>query len=390
MNKLKALPALFLASAALADAGYLGSVTAGASPIGEHPSIAMTAEEVVIELRREHADYEDWSAEVYSATVTADFLFTNTGEADTVYMYIPHEIVTAFVPILFAAEEMEAPLENPRVLVDGEPVEVRKVCLGAFDPEFMGKMSWEEFAGLTRPLFAEMPGEGEPFYFTRYFADTGGLTHPADAVLAWWAVPFAPGRTRLVEYVQGYAPTSDYGEKAFRLTYPLFTGAAWSGAIGEGRVSVVPGEGCDWDDLAYHVGMRLPLPKEKEDYRLDVLGPIDDHPDFGMCGLARYDGERYHRTLVWEFSDYEPDPGRLNFNALYPDIGDIALFQQTLYEDFLAGAAEAYDNPWDYSMIYLCLGRYAPTYYKSVNTDGAPLFDSPGGSPLGESIPFLS
>ncbi|MCX7022215.1 MAG: hypothetical protein NTW26_08105 [bacterium] len=119
MGKLKVLLILSLAAAALGDAGYLGSITSGASPIGEHPAVAMTAEDVVIELQREHVDYEDWSSEVYGATVTADFLFTNTGGADTVYMYIPHSVMTVFVSYLYDAEDMETPLENPRVLVDG-------------------------------------------------------------------------------------------------------------------------------------------------------------------------------------------------------------------------------------------------------------------------------
>jgi hypothetical protein len=393
MGKLKFLGILLVASAALGDAGYLGSITSGASPIGAHPSIAMTAEEVVIELRREHVDYEDWSADVYSATVTADFLFTNTGGADTVYMYIPHSVLTVFVSYLYDAEEMETPLENPRVLVDGEPVEVRKVCLGAFDSEYMGDVTWDEFAGYTGALFAEKPDEGGPFYFTRYFTDTeedwgGKITHPAGAVLAYWEVPFAPGETKLVEYVQDYAMTSDYGEKVFRLTYPLFTGAGWSGAIGEGVVSVVAGEGCDWDDLLYYVGLHLPLPVEEEGYRVDVLDAIADHPDFGKGELANYDGEKYPRALVWNFADYEPYPGRLDSYALYPDVGDIGNTQYMLHDEFEAGEVESYSNPWDYSMIYLYLGRFAPTYYLCVNEAGVPLYDAPGGEPLDVGVGF--
>ncbi len=393
MGKLKVLLILSLAAAAMGDAGYLGSVSSGASPIGGHSGIAMTAEDVVIELQRRHVDYEDWSADLYDATVTADFLFTNTGDADTVYMYIPHAVRTVFVSYLYEAEDMDTPLENPRVLVDGEPVEVRKVCLGAFDPEFLGDMTWDEFAELTRPLFDEEPKAGEPFYFTRYFVEGdeewgGKITHTAEAVLAYWEVPFAKGESKLVEYVQDYAMTSDYGESVFRLTYPLFTGAGWSSSIGEGRVSVVPGEGCDWNDLLYYVGLHLPLPEEKEGYRLDVLEPIADHTAFDECNLAKYDGEKFSRAMVWSFADYEPYPGQLNCAALYPDIGDIGNYQYMLYGDFETGNVEAYYNPWDYSMIYLYLGRYAPTYFISVNLAGAPLYDSPGGKPLGESIPF--
>ncbi len=393
MGKLKVLLILFIAAAALGDAGYLGSVTSGASPIGGHSGIAMTAEDVVLELQRRHVDYEDWSADLYDATVTADFLFTNTGDADTVYMYIPHAVRTVFVSYLYEAEDMDTPLENPRVLVDGEPVEVRKVCLGAFDPEFLGDMTWDEFAELTRPLFDEEPKAGEPFYFTRYFVEGdeewgGKITHPAEAVLAYWEVPFAPRESRLVEYVQDYAMTSDYGENVFRLTYPLFTGAGWSGAIGEGVVSVVGDEGCDWNDLLYYVGLHLPLPAEEEGYRLDVLDGIAGHPAFDECNLAKYDGEKFSHAMVWSFSDYEPYPGQLNSYALYPDIGDIGNYQYMLYGDFEAGDVEAYDNPWDYSMIYLYLGRFEPSYYLCVDTDGVPLFDSPGGEPLGEAVAF--
>jgi|GEM_PF-1055851 len=393
MDKLKVLLILSLAAAALGDAGYLGSVSSGTSPIGGHPEIVMTAEQVVIELQRRHVDYEDWSADLYDATVTADFLFTNTGDADTVYMYIPKGVRTVFVSYLYEAEDMDTPLENPRVLVDGEPVEVRKVCVGAFDPEYMGDMTWDAFAELTRPLFDEEPKEGEPFYFTRYFVEGdeewgGEITHPAEAVLAYWEVPFAEGESKLVEYVQGYSMTSDYGEKVFRLTYPLFTGAGWSGAIGEGVVSVVGGEGCDWGDLLYYVGLHLPLPEEIDKYRPDIPDPIVDHPDFGKCGLARYDGEQYAQALVWEFTDYEPWPGQLNCSALYPDIGDVGNYQYMRYDDFETGNAEAYDNPWDYSMIYLYLGRFAPSYYLCINAAGAPLHDSPFGGPLGEAVAF--
>ncbi|MCX7022214.1 MAG: hypothetical protein NTW26_08100 [bacterium] len=211
-------------------------------------------------------------------------------------------------------------------------------------------------------------------------------------MLAYWEVPFAPGETKLVEYVQDYALTSDYGERVFRLTYPLFTGAGWSGSIGSGRVSVVPGEGCDWNDLCYNVGLHLPLPVEEEGYRLDVLGGIADQPAFDKCDLAKYDGESYPRALVWRFSDYEPYPGQVNSYSLYPDIGDIGGTQYMLYDDFDAGVVEAYDNPWDYSMIYLYLGPRVPTYFLSATIAGVPLYDSPGGdvitSPLGESIAF--
>ena len=393
MGKLKVFVILSLAAAALGDAGYLGSISSGASPIGGHPEIAMTAEEVVIELQRRHVDYEDWSADLYDATVTADFLFTNAGGADTVYMYIPRSVMTVFVSYLYDAEDMDTPLVNPQVMVDGKPVEVRKVCLGAFDPECMGDMTWDEFAGLTGALFDEQPKEGGPFYFTRYFVDGdeewgGAITHTAEAVLAYWEVPFAPGETSLVEYVQDYAMPSASGESVFRLTSPLFTGAGWSGAIGSGRVSVVPGAGCDWDDLLYYVGLPLPLPAEEEGYRLDILGGIAGHPSFDDCDLAKYDGEKFPQALVWNFSDYEPYPGQLNCCALYPDIGDIGGTQYMLHGDFEAGNVEADDNPWDYSMIYLYLGRFAPTYYLCVNAEGAPLLDSPYGRPLGESIAF--
>ncbi len=389
MGRLKVLPILIFVVGALGDAGYLGSITAGASPIGEHPSIEMTAEEVVIELRSEDVVYEDWSTTRYDATITADFLFTNTGEEDTVYMHIPYSVMTIFVSVLYGAVEMEEPLENPRVLVDGEPVEVRKLCVGPFDSDWSGDGTWEEFVELSQPLFREKPDEGEPFYFTRYFTDSethwDAISHRADALLAYWEVPFEAGETKLVEYVQEYSLTSDYGEQVFRLTYPLFTGAGWHGDIGYGRVSVVPGEGCDWNDLRYYVGLHLPLPEEEEDHRLEVFDAIADHAAFGKCDLAGYDGGEYERALVWEFSDYEPHPGQLNSYALYPDIGDIGTYQYMLHEDYEAGFEESYDNPWNYSMIYLYLGKHPPGYFFAVETEGVPLHNSPGGDPLDDA-----
>jgi hypothetical protein len=392
MDRLSVTLLVILAAAALGDAGYLGSVSSGASPIGEHPHIEMTAEEVVVELRSEEVEYEDWSARRYYATVTADFLFTNEGDAETVYMYIPHTVMTLFVSVLYEAVEMEAPVENPRVSVDGEPVEVHKLCVGPFDPDWVGDRSWEEFVELSRPLFGEKPEEGEPFYFTNYFTGTemywDEISHPADALLAYWEAPFEAGETVLVEYVQEYYLTSDYGEQVFRLTYPLFTGAGWRGDIDLGRVTVVPGENCDWSDLRYYTGLHLPLPEEEEDRRLEVCDGIAAHAAFEKCRLAAYDGEEYERALVWEFSDYEPHPGQLNSCSLYPDIGDLGTYQFMLHDDYEAGLEESYDNPWDYSMIYLYLGDFLPTYFFAVNTEGVPLFDSPGGEELGARIGF--
>ncbi len=389
MGKLKVMPILIFVVAAQGDAGYLGDLTSGATPIGEHTSIVMTAEEVVIELRSEEVVYEDWSSTRYSATITADFLFTNTGEANTVYTYIPYSVMTIFVSVLYDAVDMAIPLENPRVLVDGEPVEVRKLCVGNFDESVLEGGTWEEFAERALPLFDEQPENGEPFYFRRYFTDSeyglGDITHPADALLAYWEVPFAADETKLVEYVQEYSLTSDYGEQVFRLTYPLFTGAGWRGDIGFGRVTVVPGEGCDWSDLRYYTGLHLPLPEEVEGHRLEICGDIADHAAFGKSDLASYDGGDYERALVWEFTDYEPHPGQLNSYALYPDIGDLGTYQYMLHEDYEAGFEESYDNPWDYSMIYLYLGEYPPSYFFVVETDGVPLFDSPGGNPLDDA-----
>ncbi|MBA7643482.1 hypothetical protein ES703_51208 [subsurface metagenome] len=344
---------------------------------------------MVIELLSEEVEYEDWSSTHYNATITADFLFTNTGGADTLYMYIPHAVMTVFVSVLYNAMDMDVPLENPRVLVDGEPVEVRKLCVGDFDPDWPGDRAWEEIAEAAQPLFDEKPQEGEPFYFTRYFADPENdrwdITYPADALLAYWEVPFAAGETKLIEYIQEYSLTSDYGEQVFRLTYPLFTGAGWRGDIGFGRVTVVPGEGCDWNDLRYYIGLHLPLPEEVEGHRLEVFGDIADHAAFDECGLAGYDGVNYERALIWEFSDYEPHPGQLNSYALYPDIGDLGTDQYMLHGDFEDGLEESYDNPWDYSMIYLYLGKYPPGYFFAVDTAGVPLFDSPGGDPLDDA-----
>ncbi|MCK4593898.1 hypothetical protein KAU45_05305, partial [bacterium] len=392
MGKLKVMPILIFVVAALGDAGYLGSITAGAAPIGEHTSIVMTAEEVVIELRVLDITEGDWSSTRYYATITADFLFTNTGEADTVYTYIPVSVMTIFVSVLYGAVDMDVPLENPRVLVDGEPVEVYKLCVGNFDESVLEGGTWEEFAERALPLFDEQPENGEPFYFRRYFAGVeehwDKIAHRADALLAYWEVTFEAGETKLVEYVQEFDLTSDYGEQVFRLTYPLFTGAGWRGDIGYGRVTVLPGEGCDWNDLRYYTGLHLPLPSEEEDHRFSLNEGITGHEGFNRCNLAGYRGGSFDHALVWEFSDYEPHPGQISSYAFYPDIGDIGTYQYMLHGDYEDGFEESYDNPWDYSMIYLYLGKSPPGYFFSAAVEGVPLHDAPHGQPLGEGPEF--
>ncbi|MCD4733106.1 hypothetical protein K8R78_02585, partial [bacterium] len=178
MKRLTLLFLIITVSLSLADAGYLGSVSSGPSlipAVGEHPAITMTAEEVIIELRPPEVFIHDdgWEEEISRATINAQFLFSNSGAATSVLMYMPAGVTTVFSPSFPSGAYDDELLERYRVWTEEGELPLRRAFIGKYDPESKQDLSWEEYARLVEPLFAEEPEPGEPFFFQRIHLPEG-------------------------------------------------------------------------------------------------------------------------------------------------------------------------------------------------------------------------
>ena len=106
---------MIFVSGVFADAGFLRSIIQNPVPVYSFPtSIEMTSEDVLIEI------YPGGTVEI-----TAAFLFTNTGTADTVIMYFPLTLRTIFHGPYLPLYNVTDPLSSPSVTVNGSPAEVR-------------------------------------------------------------------------------------------------------------------------------------------------------------------------------------------------------------------------------------------------------------------------
>jgi hypothetical protein len=129
----------------------------------------------------------------------------------------------------------------------------------------------------------------------------------ADALMAAWDVDFGPGESVLVEYsMDFYLSSVGYEEFPgnYNLYYPLWTGAAWDGPIGTGRIIATWHEGevpyPDYDSVL------MPEGSEFRDYVFEPLPDIAAHEAWDATLLSGVTGSTLRLGLLWEFTDFEP------------------------------------------------------------------------------------
>ena len=365
----------------------MASVTSGVSPLiisgTEHPGIVMSAEEVVIVvskdiLVREAWDVNDEQTEIYKADFYSSFLFTNTTEADQVLMAIPVESATPTVPWVYG-QGIDSTLTTPKVLVDGQPVEV-KLIYGYYPVDDLDSDQWNEVLEKLDPVYDYLPDSGQLLYFRNYvYSDPDysvDFLQPRIA-LACWEVSFNSGQQRLVEYHEEYEMTSDYGMKTFRLTYPLFTGATWKGSIGEGKISVIMDSSFVRDDLKYYLGILLPEPEEIENGSLDLENYLSRLENPQISQLADFNNLEFSYGIIWEFKNFEPIPSGFSYQDYYMDS---EVFYYTAYDSYLYNPNLQLPLPWMKSRIYLYLGEVSPHWFIAVNEQGVPVYSQPDQS----------
>jgi hypothetical protein len=387
------LPIIIIPSLIFSDAGYLGSIAQNPSPaIGgdEHPTIKMESEDVIIEL---HSTYAD---------VSAEFIFKNTGEETTVYMYFPLDVRTPVgAPFLYPRDDSISDYFN--AYVDGEKVNTSFLFTDYYNPSNLkeNNYSWEDIKSLIKPLSENEPEPGELIHFTEYCIKNEesedfnynqhleDITRSAQLSSAVWQVHFDSGETRRVLCEYTYSYTADYNETIFRFTYPLYTGASWYGDINKGRIIVVPGEDFKWDELCYHTGFYLP---EVTEYRLTFFEGVEDMIEHDIAPFAelktntdieKYKGKTFKNSLVWKFSNLEPVVFEQYFRPFYPDVGSLG------YDEFDIENFD-YKPGLNGTLVYLYISEsYKPDQFIVVNGDGMPFYKNYKSTELVENMKTL-
>ena len=302
----------FMTGVCQADMGYFGTIAQNPVPVDTfevHPFIELSCEDVLIEIFPEG-----------EAAITADFLFTNTGPADTVLMYFPLSIMVPTISVLWDLEDVTDPLDEPLVMVNGERVSVRPLLCTLWNGDYREEGEWENFRGLVDVLTPEEPDSG----FAFYIADPGywggsdmletmlsdSLTPMDWCVLdaysshALWEVPFAEGESVLVEYTTVFRMRYEWEQPFLYLSYPLYTGASWAGPIGSGRIVVRTAEGREFGDITGWSTTSMPEGIEVADYPYHPLPEMEGaHP--GTL-LRERQGGSLDSALVWMFEGLEP------------------------------------------------------------------------------------
>ena len=325
-------PVMVLVSCVFSDAGFLRSIVQNPIPVSSFPtSIEMTSEDVLIEI------YPGGTVEI-----TAAFLFTNTGAADTVIMYFPVKLRTIFDGPYLALYNVSDPLLSPSVTVNGLPVVVRPMIGNTWTP-WHDEYTWDEVRDVVYTMQETEPDSGE-FYF--YIADefswdtydinrmlnewSSDYTVLKDLVVtihslnACWSVPFAEGDSVLVEFSTEYSMSSGYESPYCTMIYPLYTGASWAGPIGEGRITIVPSGGLEFADFDSWYSTSMPDAGIMKNQTYVPLESISGADGFELTELACFSGTYLDSVLVWEFSEFEPvvSPTRWEYFYFSPDNPD--------------------------------------------------------------------
>ncbi|UCE27155.1 MAG: hypothetical protein JSW52_12545 [Candidatus Coatesbacteria bacterium] len=225
--------ALTFAFGARADVGWYINKGRAPEPTAEggEPDIRMAAEAVDIILH-------DDGVEVFGT-----FEFVNdSDEARTVEMYFPLNVGT---------------------------LELTPETAGATaGTDFYGEELTAD--GVTAKFGLSVDGSDAPYELTDIYYDTDGEASELTAN-AVWAIGFAPGEAKTAEcgYFCGYGSEREF-------FYVVYTGGAWKGPIGEGRITIHPCRHFDWERPALFRAVEMP--------------PIDVYDD----------------RIEWVFADFEP------------------------------------------------------------------------------------
>jgi|GEM_PF-1775178 len=233
------LTILTFASGASADVGWYINKGRAPEPTDEagEPEIRMAAEAVDIVLH-------DDGVEVFGV-----FEFVNdSGEARTVEMYFPLNVGT--LDLTPETAELMAGTD-----IYGEELTADDV---------------------TAKFGLRVGGSDAPYEVTDIYYDTDGEASELTGN-AVWTLGFAAGEAKTVEC--GYY--CDYGTEHMpagcrEFFYVVYTGGAWKGPIGEGRITIRPCPHFDWERPALFRAVEMP--------------PIDVYDD----------------RIEWVFADFEP------------------------------------------------------------------------------------
>lgn len=306
-----------------ADMGYFATIAQNPVPAGIpgwHSTIEMTAEDVVIEV-----------LESGRAGITADFLFTNNGDAESLIMYFPVSVMTPQISHLWNLTQTTPLLDSPAVTVNGTSAEVYPLLRGRWSPQ-RNELTWKDVLKLSTPLTDGEPDTNAAFFYMLHPSCWESLTMDfvspldipdrlvmmADGFMAAWTVDFDAGEQILVEYCMEYRMSGDREEHVYTIFYPLYTGAGWAGSIGKGRISVIRGELFPWDTLIDWTSLSMTEGVEVQNLELDPFTEFSDLLTWEKTRLSQLTGNTYYRALVWEFSDFEPAITPSVWQAFYP------------------------------------------------------------------------
>jgi hypothetical protein len=235
-----ALTILTFASSASADVGWYINKGRAPEPTAEagEPDIRMAAETVDIVLHDDGVD------------VSGTFEFVNdSDEARTVEMYFPLNVGT-----------LELTPETAELMAG---------------TDYYGEELTADDVAAKFDLRVE--GSGASYEVTDIYYDTDGevVELTGNAI---WTLEFAAGDAKTVDcdYYCDYG-TEHIAAGCHEFFYIVYTGGAWKGPIGEGRITVRPCPDFDWERPVLFEAVEMP--------------PIDVYDD----------------RLEWVFTDFEPN-----------------------------------------------------------------------------------
>jgi hypothetical protein len=239
---LLAASALVYAAAAFADVGYY--INKGRAPYPEaeegEPEIRMAAEEVTITIHD------------HNVNVEAKFDFVNDGdEPRTVGMYFPLNVGT-----LQLTPEAAEIIHNPK------------------EYEYTYDVTAED---VTSSFRVGVDGVTVDHELRDIYCDSDGFFDEVSGN-AVWELAFEAGETKRLECSYDCYYGASYMPRGCReYFYIVYTGADWKGPIGQGVITIRPGEGFDWNRPLYARGVAMPpmrVDDDRVEWRFDDFEPV--------------------------------------------------------------------------------------------------------------------
>ncbi len=165
-------------------------------------------------------------------------------------------------------------------------------------------------------------------------SDRDRIILSASSSHACWTVPFEAGEQILVEYSMEYYLGHDFTELSYDLTYPLYTGASWSGPIGNGRIFVIPRGDMGIKDFISWNSTSMPEAIYEEKYLFSPLPEIVNFPEFELTHLFDIQDMEIEDALIWLFHDFEPVVSSGGWMYYFESSTDQdAIYHAEMYED---------------------------------------------------------